>query len=56
LADLAQDLTVATGLPVIEGVGVAIRLVEGLAGAGVITSKRGVYAKPPLSNPWMPSA
>jgi allantoin racemase len=56
LADLAQELTRATGLPVIEGVGVGVRLVEGLAGAGVGTSKRGVYAKPPLSNPWMPSA
>lgn len=51
MADLALELTRATGIPVIEGVSVSVRLVEGLACAGVGTSKRGVFAKPQDSGP-----
>lgn len=46
MADLAADLTARHGLPVIEGVGVAVKLVEALVGLGLRTSKVRSYAAP----------
>lgn len=46
MADLAADLTERIGLPVIDGVAAATRLVEALVGLGLRTSKIGGYATP----------
>jgi allantoin racemase len=46
MADLAADLTRDLGVPVIDGVGVAVRFVEALCGLGIATSKRGDLAEP----------
>ena len=46
MADLAADLTRRLGLPVIDGVAAATRLVEALVGLGLRTSKTGGYAAP----------
>ncbi|MGQ9371598.1 aspartate/glutamate racemase family protein [Azospirillum sp. ST 5-10] len=46
MADLAEDLAAEHGLPVIEGVGAAVKLVEGLAALGLRTSTLGGYARP----------
>lgn len=46
MADLAQALSEEFGVPVIEGVTVAIKLVEGLATLGLHTSSAGGYAPP----------
>ena len=46
MADLAADLTGRLGLPVIDGVAVATRMVEALIGLGLRTSKVGGYAVP----------
>ncbi len=46
MADLAADLSRQHGLPVIDGVAVAIGLIEVLARLGLRTSKRGGYAMP----------
>ena len=46
MADLAADLTRRLGLPVIDGVAAATRLVEALVGLGLRTSKAGGYAAP----------
>lgn len=43
MAKLARDLSEAHGVPVIDGVGAAIRLVEMLAALGHRTSKRAAY-------------
>lgn len=51
MADLAADLGTALGVPVIDGVGVAVKFVEALAGLGLGTSKRGDLA-PPLPKPY----
>jgi allantoin racemase len=48
MTDLTEWLTEKTGVPVIDGVGVAVRMVEALVGAGLATSKACAYA-PPLS-------
>jgi allantoin racemase len=46
MADLAANLSIEHGLPVIDGVSIAVGLVELLARNGIITSKRGGYAAP----------
>ena len=46
MADLAADLTTKLGVPVIDGVGAAVKLCEALVGLGLRTSKRGDYAVP----------
>ncbi len=46
LADLARSLSSEHGLPVIEGVSAAVRLVETLASLGLATSKIGGWAPP----------
>lgn len=46
MADLAADLSAAHGVPVVDGVAAAIKLVEALAGLGLRTSKLGGYASP----------
>lgn len=46
MADLAADLSEALGVPVIDGVGVAVRFVESLVALGLGTSKRGDLAFP----------
>ena len=51
MTDLAEGLSRAVEIPVIEGVGVSVRLVEGLAAAGIRTSKRGVFATPVVPTP-----
>ena len=46
MADLTAWLTEETGVPVIDGVVAAVKLVEALVGAGYGTSKVGAYAAP----------
>ena len=46
MADLTHRLTRDTGLPVIDGVVAGVKLLEGLVGAGISTSKIGAYAQP----------
>ncbi|APZ43752.1 aspartate/glutamate racemase family protein [Acidihalobacter ferrooxydans] len=43
----AAPLSAELGLPVIDGVGVAVRMAEALVGAGLFTSKHGDLAAPP---------
>ncbi|MEQ9330756.1 aspartate/glutamate racemase family protein [Thalassobaculum sp.] len=51
MAELAADLTAAHGLPVIDGVAAAVKLIEGLVGLGVRNSRIGGYS-PPLAKPY----
>ena len=51
MADLCQRITLDIGVPVIEGVGAAVKLVEALVGLGIKTSKLGDFA-PPLPKPY----
>lgn len=51
MADLAQQLQADFGLPVIDGVGAAIKQAEALIALGLSTSKRGAYASP-LAKPY----
>lgn len=46
MADLAAELSVRHGLPVVDGVAAAVMLVESLARLGLKTSKQGGYAAP----------
>ncbi|MCF3973215.1 aspartate/glutamate racemase family protein [Paracoccus salsus] len=46
MSDLTDWLTHETGIPVIDGVGVATKFAEALVGAGLKTSKIGAYAAP----------
>jgi allantoin racemase len=46
MADLARWLSEETGVPVIDGVTTATKLIEALVGAGLRTSKIGAYAVP----------
>ncbi len=46
MTDLAARLSQEHGVPVIDGVGAAVRLVESLAALGLKTSKRTTYAAP----------
>ena len=46
MVDLAKALTEELGLPVIDGVAAATKLMEALIGLGLKTSKVGGYAAP----------
>ncbi len=46
MADLTDRLTREMGVPVIDGVAAAVKLVEGLIGLGLTTCKKGAYATP----------
>jgi len=46
MVELSRNLTKRYGIPVIEGVGAAVKLVEGLATLGLSTSTQGGYAPP----------
>lgn len=46
MADLAQTLSAEFSLPVIDGVGAAVKQAEALVALGLSTSKRGAYAPP----------
>lgn len=46
MADLARALTAEMGVPVVDGVTAAVKLVEGLAVLGLSTGKTGGYAFP----------
>ncbi|MER9092878.1 aspartate/glutamate racemase family protein [Mesorhizobium sp. M0700] len=46
MADLAAALQREFGLPVIDGVGAAVKQAEALIALGLTTSKRGAYASP----------
>ena len=46
MADLAARLSCEHGVPVIDGVGAAVKLIESLAALGLKTSKRTTYATP----------
>ncbi|PON11790.1 hypothetical protein C2W62_43000 [Candidatus Entotheonella serta] len=46
MADLARHLTAEFGLPVIDGVAAAVKLLEGVVSLGLTTSKIGGYAAP----------
>lgn len=47
MADLAAELTVRVGVPVVDGVSAAVVTVEGLVRLGLTTGKRGEFAPPP---------
>jgi len=46
MADLAHDLSLELGIPVIDGVAAAVRFAEALVGLGLKTSKHGDLAFP----------
>ncbi|MDB5506441.1 MAG: Allantoin racemase [Devosia sp.] len=46
MADLAKALEREFGVPVVDGVGAAVKQAEGLVALGLTTSKRGSYAAP----------
>jgi len=46
MADLCEDLTAELGVPVIDGVVAAVKLVEALVGMRLSTSKHGDWARP----------
>jgi allantoin racemase len=46
MADLANQLTLEHGVPVLDGVSCAVKLAEGLVGLGLKTSPVGGYAAP----------
>lgn len=46
MADLAAELTVRVGVPVVDGVAAAVATLEGLVRLGLTTGKRGEYATP----------
>ena len=46
MVDMARSLSEELGVPVVEGVTAAVKIVEGLAVLGISTSKRGGYAPP----------
>lgn len=48
MADLAADLSREHGVPVVEGVGAAVKTAEALAALGLVTAKAGAWA-PPLA-------
>lgn len=55
LQSLAAPLAAALGVPVVEGVAAAVKMVEGLLALGLATSKRGEYGDPPrksMTGPW----
>ncbi|MFN4210202.1 MAG: aspartate/glutamate racemase family protein [Devosia sp.] len=52
MADLAQTLAHEFGMPVIDGVGAAVKQAEALVALGLGTSKRGAYAAP-VAKPYL---
>ena len=46
MADLAAELQKDFGVPVIDGVGAAVKQAEALVALGLLTGKRGAYASP----------
>ena len=46
MAGWCRELQGRLGVPVIDGVSVAVKFAEGLAGLGLGTSKAGDYAQP----------
>ncbi len=52
MADLARTLQAEFGMPVIDGVGAAVKQAEALIALGLTTSKRGAYA-PPVPKPYL---
>ena len=46
MAGLEQAITAELGVPVIDGIGAAVRLAEAVAGLGLATSKVSTYALP----------
>ncbi|KXJ57909.1 MAG: Asp/Glu/hydantoin racemase [Thalassospira sp. Nap_22] len=48
MTDIADRLTEELGVPVIDGVSAAVKMIEAMAFLGLRTSKAGAYAKPPL--------
>ena len=62
MADLAHELSVEHGVPVLDGVACAVRLAEATAALGLRTSKTGGYAAPLAKQfaghyaPWSPKA
>lgn len=52
MADLARTLQLEFGIPVIDGVGAAVKQAEALFALGLSTSKRGPYAAP-LAKPYI---
>jgi len=52
MADLARTLSREFGIPVIDGVGAAVKQAEALVALGLSTSKRGTYA-PPVSKTYI---
>lgn len=52
MADLARTLQAEFGMPVIDGVGAAVKQAEALIALGLTTSKRGAYA-PPAPKPYL---
>ena len=46
MADLADWLTSESGVPVIDGVGIAVKMIEALVGGGLTTSKVCAYVSP----------
>ncbi len=55
MADLAQSMSVAFGVPVLDGLACAITLCEGMVRLGVRTSRVGGYAPPPAAKLELPS-
>ena len=52
MADLARDLSAELGVPVIDGVGAAVKFIEALVSLGLSTSKRGDLAFP-IAKPYL---
>jgi allantoin racemase len=46
MAGLEQAITAELGVPVVDGIGAAVRLAEALVGLGLATSKVSTYAPP----------
>lgn len=47
MSDLCQEISREIDAPVIDGVGAAVKMVEGIVQLGLLTSKRGEWAYPP---------
>ncbi|MEX6508872.1 aspartate/glutamate racemase family protein [Jiella sp. M17.18] len=54
MADFAAELSRAHGVPVIDGVAAAVKLIESLLALGLSTSKAGIWARP-LAKPYQGS-
>ncbi|WP_333770559.1 aspartate/glutamate racemase family protein [Streptomyces sp. IBSBF 2435] len=55
MTGLERGVSAALGLPVVDGVGAAVRLAESLVALGLTTSRSGGYAKPlPKHRTWHP--